>query len=82
MDSRISVPLLSPFTSYSEWKLKMISYIKRQDLYEISIGAGEESYEDPSDWLNDCDRAIGVICLSISPSMHYLIDYFEYPKDL
>ena len=49
MDSRVSVPLLYPFTSYSEWKLKMISYLKRQGLYEISIGASEESYEDPSD---------------------------------
>ena len=82
MDSSVSVPLLSPFTSYSEWKLKMISYLKRQGLYEISIGAGDESYEEPSDWLNDCDRAIGAICLAISPSMHYLIDSIEYPKDL
>ena len=77
MDSRVSVPLLSPFTRYSEWKLKMISYLKRQGLYEISIGAGEESYEDRSDKLNDYDRAIGAICLAISPSMHYLIDSVE-----
>ena len=56
MDSRVSVPLLSPFTSYSEWKLKKISSLKRQGLYEISIGASEESYEEPSDWLNECDR--------------------------
>ena len=82
MDSRVSVPLLAPFTSYLEWKLKMISYLKRQGLYEISIGVGEESYEDPSDWLNDCDRAIGTICLVISPSMSYLIDFVENPKDL
>ena len=60
----------------------MISYLKRQGLYETSIGAGEESYEEPSDWLNDCDRAIGAICLSISPCMHYLIDSVDYPKDL
>ena len=82
MESRVSLPLLSPFTSYSEWKLKMISYLKRQGLYEISIGSSEESYEDTSDWLNDCDRAIGAICLAISPSMRYLIDSIEYPKDL
>ena len=82
MDSRVSVPLLSPFTSYSEWKLKMISYLKRQGLYEISIGVGEESYEEPSDCLNDCDRAIGSICLAISPCMCYLIESVDYPKDL
>ena len=56
MDSRLSVPLLSPFTSYSEWKLKMISYLKRKGLYKISIGASEESYEETSDCLNDFDR--------------------------
>ena len=49
--------------------------------YEISIGAGEDSYEDPRDWLNDCDRAIGAICLAISPSMRYLIDFVDYSKD-
>ena len=82
MDSRVSVPLLSPFTSYLEWKLNIISYLKRQGLYEIFIGAREESYEDPSDWLNDCDSAIGAICLDISASMAYLIDLVEYPKGL
>ena len=60
----------------------MISYLKRQGLYEISIGSGEESYEETSDWLNDCDREIGAICLAFSPSKHYLIDSVEYPKDL
>ena len=59
MDLRVSFPLLAPFTSYLEWKLKIISSLKRQGLYEISIGAGEESYEEPSDWLNDYDREIG-----------------------
>ena len=82
MDSRVLVPLLSPFISYSEWKPKTIYYLNRQGLYEISIGAGEESYEDPSDWLNDCDRAIGDIFLAISRIMRYLIDSAEYPKDL
>ena len=60
----------------------MISQLKRQDIYEISIGDGEESYEEPSDWLNDCDREIGAICLAISPCMHCLIDSVDYPKDL
>ena len=60
----------------------MISYQKRQGLYEISIGVGEESYEEPSDWLNDCDRAIGAMCLAISPCVCYLTDSIDYPKDL
>ena len=49
MDSRVSVPLLTPLIIYSKWKLKMISSLKRQGLYEVSIGAGEDSYEEPSD---------------------------------
>ena len=59
MDS--SVPLLTPFKSYSEWKLKMIAYLKRQDFYEVSIGLGKESYDNENDWLNDGDRYFGTI---------------------
>ena len=60
----------------------MISSLKRQGIYEVSIGAGEYSYEDPSDWLYDYDRTFGSIYLAISPSMCYLIDSTTYPKDL
>ena len=35
MDSVLSVPLLTPFIKYLEWKLKMISSLKRQGLYEV-----------------------------------------------
>ena len=38
MDSRVSIPLLTPFTRYLEWKLNIISSLKRQGLYELSIG--------------------------------------------
>ena len=43
MDSILSIPLLTPSTRYSEWKFNMISSLKRQGLYEISIGLGKES---------------------------------------
>ena len=82
MDSILSVSLLTPFTRYSEWKLKMISSLKRKCLYEVSIGLGKESYEDENDWINDDDRAFGAICLALSPSLRYLIGSVEYPKDL
>ena len=39
-----SVPLLSPF-NYAEWKLYMVSYIERNDIRDVSFGAGKESYE-------------------------------------
>ena len=77
-----SIPLLTPFTSYSEWKLKTIASLKRKGLYEVSIGLGKDSYENENDWLNDGDRAFGTICLALSLSLRYLIGSTEYPKDL
>ena len=60
----------------------MIASLKRQGLYEVSIGLGKESYEYENDWLNDNDRFVGEICGTFSPSLRYLIDSIEYPKDL
>ena len=59
MDSILSVPLLTPSTRYSKWKLKMIASLKRQGLYEVSIVLGKESYEDKNDWINYGDRDFG-----------------------
>ena len=58
MDLILLVPLLTPSTRHSKWKLKMIAYLKRQGLYEVSIGLGKESYEYKNDWLNDNDTVI------------------------
>ena len=66
MDSILSVPLLTPSTRYSEWKSKMIASLKRQGLYEVSMGIGKESYEYEKYWLNDGDRAYGAICGTFS----------------
>ena len=61
----------------------MIASLKRRDLYEVSIGLGKESYENENDWLNDGDRAIGAICLALSPSLYYLIlGSIEHPKEV
>ena len=62
----------------------MISSLKRQGIYEISIGIGKESYEYENDWLNEGDRAYGTICMAFwrSPSLCYLNDFVESPKDL
>src|SRR5882757_6343948 len=80
MDS--SIPLLTPFTSYSEWKLKMIASLKRRGLYEVSIGIGKEYYENENDWLNDCDRAFGTIGLALDDILYYLYCFAEYPKEV
>ena len=60
----------------------MITSLKRQGLYEVSIGLGKYSYEYDNDWLNDGDRYFGTICLAFSRILRYLIDSVEYPKDL
>ena len=79
MDS--AIPPLTPFTSYSKWKLKMIAYIKRRGLYEVSIGIGRETYENENYWLNDGDRAFGTICLALDDILYYLnLGSAKYPK--
>ena len=60
----------------------MIASLKRQDLYEVSLGLGKESYENEIDWINDGDATFGEIGLALSPSLRYLTKYVEYPKDL
>ena len=60
----------------------MISSLKGQGLYDVSIGLGKGSYEYDNDYLNDGHRDFGTICLSLSPSLCYLITFVEYPKDL
>ena len=83
MELILSIPLLTPSTRYSEWKLKMIASLKWQGLYEVSIGLGKESYEYENDSLNDGDRAFGTICLALDDSLYYLIPgSAEYPRNL
>ena len=60
----------------------MIASLKRQGLYEVSIGLGKDSYEYENDQINDGDRYFGTIYLDLSPSLHDLVKYVEYPKDL
>ena len=71
MDSKVS--LLSPF-NYSDWKPKMSAYLKRQCLFDVSIGglSEPESYEEKIDWINNCDRAYGIMCLGMSPNIYRL----------
>ena len=65
----ILVPLLSPF-NYVEWKLNLVAYIERHDLFHVSIGASEEYYEEENDSLNIYDRAYGSMGMVMSPNMH------------
>ena len=53
----------------------MIASLKRQGLYEVSIGLGKYSYKYEIDWLNDGDRNFGRIGMVVSPSLHYLNNY-------
>ena len=44
----------------------MIASLKRQCLYEVSMGHGKESYEYEKYWLNYGDRYYGAICGTFS----------------
>ena len=81
MDSKF--PLVSPF-NYADWKPNMRAYLKRQCLFDVSIGAlsERESYEEKIDWLNNCDRDYRIMCLGMSPNIHHLIDSDKYPFEL
>ena len=76
----LKFPLLSLF-NYVDWKPKMSAYLKRKCLFDVSIDAlsEPESYEENIDWINNCDRAYGIMCLEMSPDIHHLIDSAEYP---
>ena len=41
-----------------------------------------ESYEENIDWLNNCDRDYGIMCLGMSLNIHHIIDFFEYPFEI
>ena len=78
----ISNPPLSSF-NYHEWKLKMIAYLKSNELFDVSIGVVSilESDDEKSIWFNNYDRSYGAMCLGIAPSMRYLIDVVEFPSE-
>ena len=79
MDS--SIPLLTLFTNYSEWKKKMIASLMRRGLYRVYIGLGEECFSE-NDWLNECDAYFGTMTLALSPNLCYLNRSIEDPKEL
>ena len=72
MDSKLSVPLLTPSTRYSEWKMKMIASMKREDIYEVSIGLVKGSYQNENEWINEGVGSFGAIGLALSPILRYL----------
>ena len=57
----------------------MVAYLESHDLLDVSLGAGKESYEEENDWLNDCDRAYGSMCMVMTPNMRYLMESSKYP---
>ena len=51
---------------------------------DVSIGALSEPefYEEKIDWINNCDRAYGIMCLGMPPIIYHLIDSAEFPFEL
>ena len=67
---RSSVPLLTPFNC-DEWKMKMMNFLERKRLFEITMGIETEPLLDAKKpkWLNIYDKAYGILCLFVSPNI-------------
>ena len=76
-----SIPLISPF-NYAEWKWNMVAYLESHDLLDVSFRASKESYEEKNNWLNECDREYGSMCMVMTPNMRYLMESAKYPFEL
>ena len=62
----------------------MSAYLKRQCLFDVSIGTLSElePYGEKIDWINNFHISYGIMCLGMSPNIYHLIDSSEYPFDL
>ena len=80
---RSLVPLLTPF-NYDEWKMKMMNFLKRKRLFEITMGTEAEPLLDAEKpkWLNRYDKAYGIMCLSVSPNILDFIISIESPIEI
>ena len=77
-----SVPLLIQSSDYCEWKVKMIIFLKRQDLLWVSYGFSRKYFESENDWLNSKDVACEIMKLALSPSLPYLSRSTKDPEEL
>ena len=80
MDS--SVPLLTRYSDYYEWNVKIIIFMKRQDLLWVSYGFSRKYFESDNDWLNAKDVACEIMKLALSPSLPYLSRSTKDPEEL
>ena len=62
--------------------MKIIIFLKRQDLLWVSNGIGRKYFESENDWLNAKDVAFEIMKLALSPSLRYLSRSIEDPKEL
>ena len=77
-----SVPLLTRSSDYYEWKVKMIVFLNRQDLFWVSDGFGRKYFESENDWLNSKDVSFEIMKLALSPSLRYLSRSIKIPQEL
>ena len=81
--NRRSVPLLTPF-NYDEWKMKMMNFLKRKHIFEITMGIDTKpllDVENPK-LLNRYDKAHGILCLFVSPNILDKIISIESPNEI
>jgi hypothetical protein len=66
--------ILTPF-NYHEWKSEAIILLRSKGLYRITMGQEVEpnSAVEKSKYFNRMDEAFGLLCLSMSPDLHFHI---------
>ena len=79
MDS--SVPLLTRSSDYYEWNVKIIIFIKIQDILWVSNGLSRRYFEIENCGLNAKDAAFEIMKLALSPSMRYLSRSIKHPQE-
>ena len=77
-----SVPLLTRYSDYFEWGVKMNICLRRQKLFSVSIGLGRNSFESDNDWLKAKDKSFEIMELALSTSMCYHSRSIKDPLEL
>ena len=69
-----SVPLLTQSSDYREWKVKIIIFMKRQNILWVSYGFGRKYFDSENDQLNAKNVAFEIMKLALSPSLRWILE--------
>ena len=82
MDSSLNI-ILTPF-NYQEWKSKISILLHNRGLYRVTLALENEPNVviEKSKWNNRLDEAYGLLFLSISPYLLFILDGLTTPNQV